>query len=362
MKKTYRSYIPTHLVRWVHGNHSFEVTDTCFEQAVICGHVRLCNYMIRKTSLLNQPSHLAQKLQPGQPEDTLLKSVTQGAYNLFYDAAYKNKNNFFEAVSFRDIQYRNVNQKVIKVRNLILQIIARYGTGKLVQIMLIDFRDNLAAVFGAIAMGVFMDNIDVLRAIIDRYGWINTWLLAGYARSLPMIHWLRNRIPFPKQPDGNVMYTIIEKFCEHDADEVLHEYVKDHVSNPVYFAKFRLNVLEISSMHGAKKIMKRYIVGASEDEVKSAIDHSLISPNICTEWLWKHEREMFTQMMKTQPMQYILDEYRLAGVIWLMEHGVMLTSNQMAYIDEVELDYDDHSERIAKQFSKIKELYAAQNK
>lgn len=361
MKKTYRSYIPTHLVHWMLGNHSFEATDTCFEQAVIGNHVRLCNYMTRKTSLLIQPSHLAQKLQPGQPEDTPLKSITRDAYNLFYDARYKYGSNIVEATYFSDIRYVKPNQKPIEVRHLILQIIARCGTSKLVKIMPIDFRGNLVAIFGAIAMAVFMDNIDVLRAIIDRYGWINNWILAGYARSLRMIHWLRNRIPFPKQPGDNVTRAIVEKFCEHDADEVLHEYVKDHIGNPVYFAKFRQIVLEISSMHGAIKIMKRYIVGASEDAVKSAIDHSLISPNICTEWLWKYERDMFTQMMQTHLMQYILDEYRLAGVIWLMEHGVLLTANQMDYIDEVEEDHD-HPERITKQVNKIKELYAAQNK
>lgn len=357
----YKSYISTHLYKWVRFDNPFEVSDTCFERAVIGNHVRLCNYMVRKTSLLSQPSQLAQKLEPGQPDTTHLKSITKGAYNLFYDVAYKKNDNFLEADTSRDIPYRNPNEKVIKVRRLILQIVARYGTSKLVRLMPIDFRDNLVDVFGAIAMGVFRENVDVLRAIVAKYGWISSSRLVGYARTLGMVRWLRNMIPVPKRPDSGAMTGIIEKFCEHDADEVLHEYAKELFRTRTYLG-FRRNVLEISAMDGAEKIMKRYIVDAPEDVVKNTILRSLTSPNICTEWLWEHKHTTFKKLMKTSLMEDTLGEYRLEGVIWLMEHGLILTERQMSYIDEVEEDHEDTPEYHTSLVNKIKELYAAQNK
>jgi predicted TIM-barrel fold metal-dependent hydrolase len=113
-------------------------------------------------------------------------------------------------------------------------------------------------------------------------------------------------------------------------------------------------------MDGAEKIMKRYIVDAPESVVKNTIMHSLTSPNICTEWLWEHKHTTFKQLMKTSLMEDTLEEYRLEGVIWLMEHGLILTERQMSYIDEVEEDHEDTPEYHTSLVNKIKELYAAQ--
>jgi len=362
----YKSYIPTHLVRWVHGDHTFDVTDTCFEHAVIGNHVRVCRYLITETSLLTQPSRLIQKLPSGQHRRYPVKSIIEGAYNLFGEKG--NLEDFSEAGSFDNAPYGELIQdryveryfkyNTIVVKQLILQIIARYGTRKLVN--LLPESDDKCDTISAIAMAVFRDNMEALCAIVRRYGWVYNHALVGYARSLGMMCWLRKRIPVPRHPDRYTTFCIIEKFCQHDADDILHGYVERYLREPAYFIDFLRLVLRISYRNNAKKIMMRYIIGASNDIVRADIMYSLASPGICVEWLWEHRREGFTPM--TELMRDLLSMFYLEGVIWLMEHGATLTANQMNHIIYMSAECEDSSDVLMERIEKIKELYAAQPK
>lgn len=338
----------------------FKVDDICLEDAIINGYSRVVTALL-DLDVLSTPALLAQS---PKSENDRPKRISEGGYNLVTDSgfSYPSEADDFDDEPYIDFDTHVHRRAVIPTRRIVMQMLGRYGTPRLLARIIGREQQNYYDVCGAQFMAAACGNVEVLRLLRDKYHKLPDYSTMGYARDLATFQWLltsRDKWYESAYEEEDVVNILVRRGASDVLEAYRHWWERSRSGNKILF-----DIVSACCRHNRGKMLGFYIrLLTMRDEHFSLtvilIRDAFVTPGESLSYLWENFHDDMVRLLP-ELMEYTCDNMFFKGAVWLAQHGCEIPSERMQQCEEWHEEYEGAHEDYTLPVVELRKLYDKQ--